>query len=192
MGSDRREGDLGDEDETEDTSEESVASLQGHRPKGPLPEGEDLAGQDLRKKLAESEDKYLRLYAEFENFKRRTVKDREEIRLASQERLLREILDVKDHLELALDHAAQAAEGTTNLEGLQEGVALTLRQMGQFLEKFGVVELQAKGQVFDPAHHEAIGQCEGGGKSGTVVQELQKGYLFHKRLLRPARVLVAK
>lgn len=147
--------------------------------------------EELSKRLAETEDKYLRLYAEFENHKKRMAKDREEIRLGSQERLLRELLEVKDHLELALDHAKQAT-GTGQTEGLKEGVSLTLRQMNQFLEKTGVVELKSLGKVFDPAQHEAIGQTESDSPAGTVVQEFQKGYLFYDRLLRPARVMVSK
>lgn len=147
--------------------------------------------EDLQKRLKESEDKYLRLYAEFENYKKRMVKDREEIRLGSQERLLRELLEVKDHLELALDHANQSP-GTSEPQGLKEGVSLTLRQMSQFLEKSGVVELKSLGTPFNPAQHEAIGQADSDSPSGTIVQEFQKGYLFYDRLLRPARVMVAK
>ncbi len=142
----------------------------------------------LEQKIADAEDKYLRLYADFENYKKRMVKEREDIRLGSQEALLRELLEVKDHLELALSHSADGKQ----MEGLREGVSLTLRQMSQFLEKAGVKELKSEGEMFDPARHEAISQGESEAAPGTIIQEFQKGYLFRDRLLRPARVLVAK
>ncbi len=139
-------------------------------------------------KLAEVEAKYLRLYAEFENYKKRAMKEREEIRLLSQERLLRDVVEIKDHLELALDHATQG----TSVEGLKEGVTLTLRQMIQFLEKTGVKEIKSLGEMFDPNRHEAIGQIESPEPTGMILQEFQKAYLFNDRLLRPSRVMVAK
>lgn len=142
----------------------------------------------LRIKLKETEDKYLRACADLENYRKRVAKEKEELSLATSERLLRELLDVKDHLELALTHARESAE----VKGLREGVQLTLKQLAKFLEKFEVKELEALGEMFDPAFHEAIHQEEGAEyKPGAVVHVYQKGYLFHGRLLRPARVTVA-
>lgn len=163
-------------DETEDEITESVPSA---RP----------AVIDLEAKVKELEDKYLRTYADFENYRKRAAKEKEELIQFASERLLRELLDVKDHLEKALEHATEAL----NIKPLREGVQLTLKQLVQFLEKFGVQELSALGEVFDPAKHEAVHQEESVEfKSGTVVHEYQKGYLVNGRLLRPARVAVAK
>lgn len=143
---------------------------------------------ELKTKLKETEDKYLRTYADLENYRKRVFREKEEIAQATSERLLKELLDVKDHLELALSHSRESAE----VKGLREGVQLTLKQLGKFLEKFGVKELQALGEMFDPAFHEAIHQEEGAEyKPGSVVHVYQKGYLFNDRLLRPARVTVA-
>lgn len=144
---------------------------------------------DLEEKLKAEQDKYLRTYADFENYRKRVAKEKEELSILTSERLLRELLEVKDHLEMALDHAKDTAE----VKSLRDGVELTLKQMGRFLEKFGVKEMDALGQDFNPSYHEAVHQEESiEYKPGSVVQVYQKGYLFRDRLLRPARVSVAK
>lgn len=147
-------------------------------------EGRD---EELDKKLKETEDKYLRTYADFENYKKRVAKDKEDLALITSEKLLKELLEVKDHLEAALSHSKDSAQ----VKGLREGVVLTLKQLDKFLGKFGVTEAPALGEPFDPAFHEAIHEEESD-KPGTVVHVYQKGYLFHGRLLRAARVTVAK
>lgn len=144
---------------------------------------------ELEAKVRELEDKYVRTYADFENYRKRAAREREEIVQFASERLLRELLEVKDHLELAIDHA----EGATDVKPLQEGVDLTLKQLATFLEKFGVQEMTSLGEAFDPALHEAVHQEESQeAPPGTVVHEFQKGYLVNGRLLRPARVTVSK
>ena len=149
---------------------------------------EESQVQELERKFKEMEDKYLRACADFENYRKRAVKEKEELARLTTEKLLRELLEVKDHLEMALDHAKDATE----VKGLREGVTLTLKQLNKFLEKFGVKEIEALGENFDPAFHEAIQQTESSEyKPGAVVQVFQKGYLYHGRLLRAARVTVA-
>lgn len=160
-----------------------------------LPESEDEITQltpeeevSLEKKLKEMEDKYLRTYADFENYRKRVSKEKEEIVLMTSENLLKELLEVKDHLELALSHSKEAPEA----KGLREGVDLTLKQLGKFLEKFGVTEIEPLGEKFDPAFHEAIHEeVSLEYQPGMIVHVYQKGYLFHGRLLRAARVTVA-
>ncbi|MBI2083433.1 MAG: nucleotide exchange factor GrpE [Deltaproteobacteria bacterium] len=144
--------------------------------------------KELEKSLQEMKGSYLLARADLDNYKKRAVKERDEFVQFMSERLLRELLDVKDHLELALDHA----KGATNIKTLHDGVELTLKQMQQFMEKFGVSELSAIGQKFDPNFHEAIHEEVVDGEGGKVIQEHQKGYLFNGRLLRPARVVVSK
>lgn len=166
-----------DEDEvTQSLPEEAIASE------------ETSEVEEFKKKFEETQDKYLRAVADFENFKRRAAKDREEIAILTSEKLLREFLDVKDHLELALDHSREATE----VKSLREGVDLTLKQLGRFLEKFGVTEVKSLGESFNPAYHEAIHQeASAEQKPGTIVHVYQKGYSFQGRLLRAARVTVA-
>jgi molecular chaperone GrpE len=142
-------------------------------------------------KLKQMEEKYLRTYADFENYRKRVAKEKEEVRQATSELLIRELLDVKDHLELALSHAREVS-GSPELKGLREGVELTLKQLQTFLKKFGVDEVKALGEPFNPAFHEAIHQEENRDyEPGSVVHVYQKGYVMNGRLLRAARVTVA-
>ena len=135
-------------------------------------------------------DSYLRAVADLENYRKRAQREKEELSRYGYDKVLREILPVMDNLERAVEHAK--SEGADNT-GLLQGVEMTLTQFGQVLEKFGVKPVAAKGEPFDPSHHEAMGQIESAEHPpNTVVQELQKGYYLHDRLLRPALVMVAK
>jgi molecular chaperone GrpE len=117
-------------------------------------------------------------------------REKEDLARFANENLLREFLPIFDNLERAVSHFA---EGQESGAGLLEGVSLTLDQFQKALEKFGVVPVDAVGQPFDPAWHEAMGQVESAEHPpNTVVQEMQKGYILNDRLLRPALVLVAK
>lgn len=136
----------------------------------------------------ENRDLYLRARADLDNFRKRAQREREDLLKFSNETILREMLPVIDNLERALQHAV--TDGET---GLLQGVELTLGQFNKVLEKFNVVALDAIGELFDSARHEAIGQIESAEQPvNTVVQMLQKGYLLNERLLRPAMVLIAK
>lgn len=153
-----------------------------------LREGAGAQITELEKKNKELEDKYLRLHADFDNYRKRLNKEKEEIVYSTSERLLRELLEVKDHLELALSHSV----GSVDVKNLREGVDLTLKQLNAFLKKFGVEEVKALGEGFNPAFHEAIQQEESVEyQPGSVARVYQKGYLLNGRLLRAARVTVA-
>jgi molecular chaperone GrpE len=114
----------------------------------------------------------------------------EEFRKFSNQSLIREMLSVVDHLELAMN----STDGQKTIEkGLVEGLEMTHREILKVFEKFHVTPISAMGQVFDPTFHEAVMQEETDQYPGnTVVKELQKGYLIHDRLLRPSMVVVAK
>lgn len=136
----------------------------------------------------ENRDHYLRARADLDNFRKRAQREKEDLLKFSNETILRELLPVIDNLERALQHAATDGEA-----GLLQGVELTLGQFGKVLDKFNVVAIEAVGELFDPARHEAMGQIESAEQPpNTVVQLLQKGYLLNDRLLRPAMVLIAK
>ncbi len=137
---------------------------------------------------SENRDHYLRSRADLDNFRKRAQREKEDLVKFSNETILRELLPVIDNLERALQHAAVDGE-----KGLLQGVELTLGQFSKVLEKFNVVAIDAVGEIFDPARHEAMGQIESTEQSpNTIVQLLQKGYLLNDRLLRPAMVLIAK
>jgi molecular chaperone GrpE len=142
-----------------------------------------------REEARNNHERYLRAMADMDNLRKRSQREKEDLAKFGNETLLREMLPVIDNLERAVAHAVE--DKTT--DGLLEGVRLTLDQFSKVLEKFQVVPIEALGQVFDPAHHQAMGQLETEDyPANTVVQELQKGYLLNERLLRPAMVMIAK
>lgn len=126
-----------------------------------------------------------RVAAEFDNFRKRSVRDREALVARATEQLVRELLPVLDDLERALEHGAQH-EG----EKLVEGVALVHRQLDATLRKEGLSEIDATG-VFDPHVHEALLSQPSEEDEGTILQVVQKGYRLGDVVVRPARVVVA-
>jgi molecular chaperone GrpE len=140
------------------------------------------------KDATERHDQWLRLGAEFENYKKRMQKEKFDVMQFGNESLLRAVLPILDNLERAIDHGKKMkANGT-----LLQGVETTLRQFLAILERFGVKPVAAMGESFDPEKHEAVSQAESDQEPDRVISELEKGYLFHERLLRPAKVLVSK
>jgi molecular chaperone GrpE len=151
------------------------------------------AESDLQKSCGEDElkliqNRYLRLAAEFENYKKRAQKDQEEYRRYAQEQLLRELLPVLDNLQRALQHARQSG----NMDSVLQGVELTSKQYLEILNRFGVKPIQSVGMPFDPAIHQAVATVppKRGQKPNTIVDEYEKGYYLHDRVLRPAMVTV--
>jgi molecular chaperone GrpE len=133
-------------------------------------------------------DKWIRLQAEFENYKKRIQKEKSDQMKFGNEALLRAVLPVLDNLERAIDHGREAREA----QPLLAGVEMTLKQFFNTLEQFGAKPIPAVGEVFNPEKHEAVSQVESDFESNRVVSEVQRGYLFHERLLRPAKVIVSK
>ncbi len=142
-----------------------------------------------QREAQDNRSRLLRAVADHDNFRKRINKEREDQEKYGAERLLRDFLPVIDNLERALSHAAAAEDAS----GLSDGVAMTLKQFRATLERFGVKAFESVGTPFDPERHEAIQQVETEEHpSNTVVQEFQKGYFMHDRLLRPALVVVAR
>lgn len=133
-------------------------------------------------------DKYLRLAAEFDNYKRLAQRDqRDQIRFGN-EQLLKELLPVVDNLERAIKAAHDSKSG----EGLVKGVDLTLKQLQGVLGKFGVQSIPTMGQPFDPSGHQAVASVPSTQVPDKhVVEEFQRGYRLHDRILRPAMVTVS-
>ncbi|MFO0752378.1 MAG: nucleotide exchange factor GrpE [Thermodesulfovibrionales bacterium] len=149
------------------------------------------ASEALRSELDEAKDRYLRLYAEFDNYKKKIQKDREELVKYSNESLVYELLPVMDSLEMALKHAAEGNSGA--FQALVKGVENTLREMVRTLEKSGLAAIEAQGKPFDPAYHHAMTQVERSDSEGNmVVEEYRKGYLYKDKVLRPSMVAVSK
>ncbi len=145
----------------------------------------------LEADLRDAKDKYVRLYAEFENYRKKAQRDREEVSRYSNEAIVYELLPVLDTLEMALKHAGEEREGTK--QSLREGVENTLREFHRVLAKFGLKPIEALGRPFDPAYHHAMIQAERDDvEDKTVVEEFRKGYEFHDKVLRPTLVAVSK
>jgi molecular chaperone GrpE len=162
----------------------------------PLPEGNGVdAAPSAEAGLAAAEAKaqenwnlYLRLAAEFDNFRKRSDRELENARKFAVERFAQELLAVGDALEAGIESAA-AGPGNTLLEGAQA----TLRQLHKAYEKAGIKAIEPIAQVFDPAWHEAMVVQESAEVApNTVMTVVQKGYSLNGRLLRPARVIVSK
>jgi len=134
------------------------------------------------------QDKYLRLAAEFDNYRKLSQRDLRESSRFANETILRELLPVIDNLERAVKSAKDTPEG----DALIRGVELTLKQFSETLAKFGVQPVIGVGAAFDPACHQAVARVERADlPENQVVEEFQKGYLLHDRILRPAMVSVA-
>jgi molecular chaperone GrpE len=161
---------------------ESVEKVEGHA------EGKETAPQEP---AAESDlkDRYLRLAAEFDNFRKRTIKEKAEYVKFANENLIRELLPVLDNFERALAHAGPE----TDPASLAEGVKLILSQIQTSLGRFGVRAESALGKPFDPLMHEAVSHVPSAEHPPhTVIDEIQKAYFLHDRLIRPALVTVSK
>src|SRR3990172_8424705 len=129
--------------------------------------------EELEREVRELKEKNLRTYAELDNFKKRTIKEKEELIKYSNEDLINNLLSVIDHLEMALQHKPE--EGTNN--ALHQGVELTLKEFLNTLKKYGLENISAVGQPFDPLIHHAMTQVTSDeAEENTVLSEFRKGY----------------
>lgn len=159
----------------------------------------DLAGEIERlvreleqksKEAAEAHDKYVRTYADFENYRKRVQRELADFRKYANEQIVLDLLTVVDHLELAIKHAAET--GGDN-QGLREGVALVHKQFRDVLERYGIKPFSSAGEKFDPARHDAIMQdITDQTPENIVTKVFQEGYMYHDKVLRHAKVAVAK
>lgn len=150
------------------------------------------AALSLQEELAEQKDKYLRLYAEFENYKRMVHREREELINFANEKLIKDLLPVLDNLELALKHAS-GEDSSKWIESMKQGVENTLKEFFRILEKYGVKPIESLGQPFNPQVHHAVTTVATEEKEeNIVVEELRKGYFYKDKLLREPLVAVSK
>jgi molecular chaperone GrpE len=139
--------------------------------------------------ICQVKDRVLRLGAEMENTRKRLERERSECVQFANEAIIRELLPIVDNLERALEHAPK----DSNVQSLTEGVSNTLKAFLDSLARFGCVPFEAIGKAFDPNFHEAVMQEDSNDvPENTVLQELQKGYTLHGRLLRPSIVVISR
>ncbi len=158
------------------------------------PESEELNNlrnqvDKLLKESAQYKDKWLRAEADMDNYKKRVHKEKLDQLKYGYETIIREILPVIDNLERAIDYSKKHAQK----DSLSEGVELTLKLLKKVVEGFGVNTISTVGQAFDPNFHEGIGIEENAEyEDNIIVKEVEKGYLYNDRLIRPAKVIVGK
>jgi molecular chaperone GrpE len=192
-------GTLATSPELEEALREAAAAIPDRGGRKPAPEApaapETAAAtdriEDLSAELVETKDRLIRLQADFENYRRRAQREREEaIRYGSQN-LFKDLLTTVDNLERAIDHARMG--GGAELENLLQGVELVQKGLVGLMSTHGVEEIDALGKPFDPAVHEAMAQAPDASQApNTVLEVLQKGYKLRDRLLRPARVIISR
>jgi molecular chaperone GrpE len=141
--------------------------------------------------IQETNDKFARLQAEFENFRKRTLKERQDSFQYGHQNLVKDLLSTVDNLDRAIEHGEQSKDG--DFQNLLQGVDLVRHDLLGALAKHGVTVIEAAEQAFDPEVHEAMAQVPHPDlPPNSVVQVLQKGYLLRDRMMRPARVVVSK
>lgn len=185
-----------DENGTEQEQEQNKADSQDEKENQEEKPLEDMLKKELIQRVTELQEKvdsnfdqYLRAQAEIENIIKRNKKEKEDWIKYSNENLIKEILPVIDSLEKAVSFS----NNDNQLNGLKEGVELTLKSLMDALTKAGVEEVEAEGKAFDPAYHHAVFEQEDEKvEPGIVLKELQKGYTLNQRLIRPSMVVLSK
>ncbi len=171
-------------------AQEGTPPAEGAETQAGEPEEASEDAAALREKfeaeLAEKENRYLRLQADFENFRRRTRQEKEELAAVVTQNLLKDLLPFLDNFERAL--AAEA----TDADSLKAGVEMMYKQLVEALKKEGLEYIETKDKPFDPNFHQAVMRVENSDKEdGAIVAELQKGYMVKGRVIRPSMVQVA-
>jgi molecular chaperone GrpE len=148
--------------------------------------------ENLQQELANYKEKYLRLYAEFENYKKVANKEKEEIINYANEKLIGELLPVIDNFELAIKHGNQETDSKW-FEGIKTGLDNALKEFLRILEKFGLKQIETVGKPFNPEFHHAVSTLETNDmEENMVAEELRKGYLYKDKVLRASLVTVSK
>lgn len=144
--------------------------------------------ETLKKSVEETQNSYLRVLADFDNFRKRQREETARLTSCAREDIIRQLLPLIDNF----DRTLQAAESEHSYESLVEGVTLTLRQVREMLQREGLEQIEAVGQEFNPEFHEALMRVETDDyPDNTIIDELEKGYTLNGRVIRPARVRVA-
>lgn len=194
------------EDSTEAASDEAGSAAEGSagataRPvrkarrgasKKELEKEVETLSQELDRvqaELEDSKDRFLRGLADFDNYRKRVAREREQLTKCANEDLIKRLLEVIDNIERALSVASE----THDLEGFKQGIELIYQHMTDLLSKEGLCPIECVGTEFDPNYHEAVMAIDSeGAESDRVVEEVQKGYTLDGRVIRPSKVVVSK
>lgn len=171
-----------------DESSADAATMAGDR-NTPKAASEELPSRDWEAEIAEWQDKYLRLQAEFDNFRKRTLREKMELVQSGSAECVKNFLPLMDDLQRALE----AIEKSNDLEALREGVKLIAQKFRETLKKQNVKEIEALGLELDTDHHEAVARFDAGKeKKGKIVDVVQPGYKMGDKVLRFAKVVVGE
>jgi molecular chaperone GrpE len=149
---------------------------------------EEKKGRDFEAELAEMNDKHLRLYSEFENFRRRTARERLDLMNSAGKEIMEALLPVLDDF----DRAVQSMSEAKDIKAVTDGVDLIHNKLRNIMEQRGLKSFVAKEQDFDPDFHEAVTKIPAPEMSGKVVDVLETGYMLHDKVLRYAKVVVGE
>jgi molecular chaperone GrpE len=179
--------DLDEQTVKEENSDEKIGESVTDQEDEKLEPDEEL--ESVRQEAKENYDRFVRLAAEFENYKKRASREMGEFRKYANEMIIRALLPVVDNLERAIESSGDDENANSCVV---EGVGMTLKEILKVFEQFEVKKVESLGQPFDPCFHEAMMREESDAyPENTVIKELQKGYLMHERLIRPAMVVVS-
>ncbi len=188
--------------ESNQEREGTITAVEEHAPSQPMKVSDDTSsageGEDekvqtdpleaARKEAEENRERWVRAVAELENFKKRTAQERSRMQKYRYEGLLRDLLPIVDNMDRAVRHCSETGAS----DGVAEGLCMIAGMFRDLLQNYGVKEIESLGEPFDPQFHEAIARLPSADKpANVVVEELEKGYLYQDRLLRPSKVAVS-
>lgn len=175
-----------EKDETNEKKDEFMKNVEECHSSIKKNEAEEETQKEESEELKEANEKYMRLAAEYQNFRKRTETEKQSIAAYANERIAKELLNVVDSFERAL-----STENTSD-ENFKNGVELIYKQLMTVLGNFGVEAIETEGKEFDPNFHHAVLSEEAEGvEAGMILMEMQKGYLLRDRVIRPAMVKVS-
>ncbi len=176
---------------TDDNKDIKIDSDKGDKIKDEDPIKElETKLEAAKQEAQEAYDRFLRVSAEFENYKKRSAREMNEFKKYANESFIKAMLPVVDNLERAINLTSNNKDANNSVV---EGVDLTLKEILKVFETFEIKQIESVGKLFDPVFHQAVMQEEADDVAeNTVLKELQKGYLIHDRLLRPAMVIVSR
>lgn len=181
-------------DEAFNQEQTSGESAENEAEQASIEEGDSTENNDpvkkLKAELAELKDKYLRLYADFENYRKRTAKESLELRKVAGQEILSSLLPVMDDF----DRAKQIAEKPDSKETFSEGIQLLYHKLQSVLKQKGLQKMESNGEVFDPELHEAITEIPAPSEDmvGKVIDTVEPGYFLNDKIIRYAKVVVGK
>jgi len=171
--------------ETSETSNEEVKELNNNSEKNPI--------KDLEEKVEELNDKLLRSLAENQNLRKIHDKEKEDLIKYSSSNFAREVLNIADNLERAFELLKNNPEfNNDKFKDVKVGIELIEKELINSFERNGIKSIDSVGKKFDPNYHQALNEVESDIEEGTIIIEVQKGYMLYDRLLRPAMVSISK